>query len=636
MIFIVLPSRFLISVALLGGLSAHAQNAKSAATQEGPIRLDHPLRIDLPSSVKGKKVRIRNLETGREAVLDVGDENFLLSDSVRNLFDPEKPILTPEFSVLEIDKSSVPQRVPFPNGVGFYYSRSLVFDQPRWRKLGYRTLRGNVEIRIVLEPHLQTALLSADEAARRRSLMEDQGLRKLFDIGWRALGAKRYDVGLEAFGRMLKRREKLRPDQLSQAHLGHGIARFHQQGCATVNEDFLEADRDPRNADDVSYYRALCLVEARKDVEAETIFRELARKQHPRYAEQSRFYLGVIAENDERFEEAESAYLDTIDFASDAGLVQLAKSRLEKLRKAKAAYNYDRKWFSAALVASAGYDSNVVSLPQELSPADYSLSNVSSFPFLGVVYAELKPPLGDRFDNRYRLTAVALHHSNGQLVETSDIQSYDASTSLGWTMNPKNTATLGLGYNSLYRGPFGKSGEYLASTSFDLKWSRGIGPAANPSAVMDTSFKWALVRPREVAALPDYDLRATSYLLSWRYLFRRTPNVYGPGIDVEYRPSEGRENSYAALTVLGKWDRPLVESWALSLGQELALQYTPYYQTASDRKDWLVRYTGSVSRLWTSWMETRLQIIGNMSFSSNKSQYQYQRIQGNFLLTLFY
>lgn len=603
-----------------------------------PIRVDQPVRIQLPASMKNKKVRIRNLQTGRETILDVGDEEFLLSDSVRTIFDPAKPLLQPEFSVLENKKSAVPQRVPFPNGVGFYYSRSLIFDQPYWRKLSYLAQRTGQEIRIWLEPQSQTAALGAEEAARRRNLQEDGGLRKLFDIGWRALTAKRYDVGLEAFSRVLKRKEKLTPEQLSQASLGNGIARFHQQGCAAVDEDFREADRDPRNSDDVSYYRALCAVEARKDAEAEAIFRELARKQHPRYAEQSRFYLGVIAENDERFDEAESAYLDTIDFAGDAGLVTVAKGRLEKLRKAKADYNYERKWFSGAFMASAGYDSNVVSLPQELSPADYSLSHVSSYPFLGVGYAEIKLPVGQRVDNRYRFTAVAVHQSNGQLVATSDLQSYDAGTTLGFAFSPKDNGTLGAGYTSLYRGQFRKSSEYLASTNIEAKWSHLVGEAASPRASMDTNFKVSLVRPRQSAVSPDFDLRANSYLLGWRYTMRhKLPQTFGPGVDLEYRPSSGKENTYWSITTLGKWDQPLgPERWALAFGQELAFQYTPYYQSAAKRKDWILRYTASVSRLWTAWFETRIQLIGNASFSSDKSHYQYQRAQANFLLTLFY
>jgi hypothetical protein len=609
-----------------------------ARREQGPIRVDPTTKIQLPPTVKGKKVRIRNLQTGRETVLDVGDEDFIHSDQVRTILDPAQPVLVPEFSVLENERHSVPQRVPFPGGVGFYYSRSLVFDQPYWRKLGYVTRKAGPETRIVLEPQTQTASLSADEAARRRGLQEDRGLRKLFDIGWRALGIKRYDVGLEAFRRILARRERLDAEQLSQAFLGQGIARFHQQGCAAVDEDFREADRDARNADDVSYYRALCDVEGRKDAEAEAVFRELARKQHPRYAEQSRFYLGVIAENDERFDDAESAYLDTIDFANDASLVQMAKSRLDKLKRLKADYNYDRKWFSAAAVASVGYDSNVVALPQELSPADYNLTNAASFPFLGVVFTEVKPPLGETIDNRYRFTTVALHQSNGQVAETSDIQSYDASTSLAWTFNPKHSLGFGLGYNSLYRGLLGKSGEYLASTNFDLKWTKAVGSAETPEAVMETNVKTSLVRPRQAAVDPDFNTRANSYQLSWRYLVRRvSPHVFGPGVDFEYRPSSGRENSYWSLSVVGKWDRPIgPESWSMSLGHEGVLQYTPYFQSAGKRKDWVLRYTGSVSKLWTSWLETRVQVIGNLSFSSDKSNYQYQRAQANFLLTMFY
>ncbi len=609
-------------------------SAAFAQTESPRIRGDEPFRIQIPPSVREAraKVRIRNLETGKELILDSRDDEFIASETVRTLMDGTNPAFQPEISVLEARPEE--RKVPFPGGVGFYQSRSLVFDQPTWRKLD---LRVRQDAKGVLIQALSTGALTPVDAERRRSLREGQAFKRLFEIGWEALGKRRYDIGLEAFGRLLARKAALAPAQRAQAHLGRGIALFHQKGCESIDVDLREADRDEANRDDVSYYRALCLVEAKKSKEAGGIFQSLLDRQNPRYADQSRFYLGVVAENEERWDEAETAYLDTIDFAADKGIVALATQRLEAVRRARSDANYQNKIFSVGLVGGFGFDSNVVALPQELSPEAYNVSDEASTLLSAIGFFEIKPPWGDRIDHRLRATAVAVHYANGSVADLSDSQIYDAATTFAYSLSPKESLAIGANYASVYRGWVGRSTPYLAVPGFELRWFRVLGdPAASPGE-METAIKYVRTIAKQTPASEANDPSANSYLLSWRYVVRKEkPHVFGPGVDFEFHPAAGTETSYYSLSVLGRWDLPISQRAGLSLAQEGSFQYTPYYRSALQRKDFVFRYSGSLVKPWTAWFETRLQGVGTLSFSTDKLNYQYYKYQLNLLMTLVY
>ena len=608
-------------------------------------------KIQVPAELrkKGVKIRIRNKATGQAKTIDLGDEEFISSDAVRELMDPKTQAFKPEFAVLGQEEKRRPynERKSLKPGMS-PLTRSLVFDQPAWRQVGFKpfkTKSGQIVFKLDAQPGLvvagATAITSVpmptpDEASRRRALMEPGDIRKLFDIGWRSLAAHRYDLGYIAFGRLLNRKDMLSPDQATQAHLGHGISTFHQQGCGKIEQDFVFAEKNPKNQEDVFYYRGLCYVEAKRYPEADAMFKVLAQKNGSKYAESSRFFVGVVAENQERYEDAESAYMDTIDFASDKHIVSLAKTRLEAAKQARIQRDFARKWFTLALTGAAGWDSNVVGLPRSLAPADYSLKNKSSGSLLGLMYTEVKPPWTRSIDLKFKYTLLQLSYLSAEIKPNYNIRSHEIGTSVAFNPSDRDQVGLGISYNSILKATAGTVGEFMVTPAFEVSWQKTQGPLDAPVSDIATTFRVSLQRPRAIPS-PTFDATANSYLLSTRYNMRHVAgHTFGPGLDIEYKPASGTEVSYYSASLLGKWDSPVgPESWEMYATQEGGLQYTPYYDSASKRKDTILKYSGAVARLMTSWMELRLQFVGTMSLSS-QSTYAYNKAQFNLMVNAFF
>ncbi len=607
-----------------------------------PVPTDKGVQFEIPEHIrkKGGKLRIKNTQTGKEAVLDITDEDFISSEVVRSLLDSDNQVLVPEFSILESVKT-VRSRLPAPTDPslgGFRISKSLIFDQPTWKTIGFRAQRLKSGIvKIEIDPKVKNIVISVEEAARRRSLREARGLKTLFDAGFAALNKYQYAVSLEAFERILKKMDVLDAEQKVQAHFGRGVSNFHQKGCSEAQKDFKVADVNPKYFEDISYYRGLCFVESKKFDDAQTLFQELVKRQSALYAEPSRFYLGVVAENKESYDEAESAYLDTIDFANDKKLVELAKERLELVKRLKAEANFQRRLVNFATTLGYGYDTNVIALPQGLSPADYNVTNQASGSVMGMGMMEIKVPFwGQSIDQRLRFTGLLMHYLQSDISSAYDIQSYDGSTSFGFITGERNNWVLGGGYNLVYLGSVGSSVQYLATPSGEIKLQRFFGPLQNPTSDWETGFKYSKVIAKTAAATPESDGNAQSFAFTNRFNFRESsPDVYGPGFDFEFRPATngGTDTSYWSTTLLGKWDFPIAaESLGLLLNQEAAIQYSDYYQGSAGRKDTVAKYTVSVAKGWFEMMETRLQFIASKSFS-NVSTSQYSKFQLNFTVS---
>lgn len=609
---------------------------------------------------KGGKIRIKNAVTGKAKVIDLADEEFISSDAVRELMDPSKPQFKPEFSVLDFEHKGGAKGSRAGAGGGMNsITRSLVFDQPVWREVTFKAMRAKSGAivflldektgKVVPGPRVvrggtSTAvtslpLPSPEEAARRRNLLEGSDVKKLFDIGWRAINAKRYDLAFIAFGKLTQKEELLNAEQSTQAHLGRGLSRFHQEGCAKIEEDFRVAERNPANRDDISYFRGLCHVEAKRYREADSLFKDLGQKKDSKYAESARFFVGVVAENEERYGDAEAAYMDTIDFAQDQALVTLAKARLENAKQLRIQQEFASKWLLLALTASGGWESNAVSLPRDLAPSAYGVSKASSAVDMGLVYAEIKPPWTRAADFKIKYTGLLMHYLTKDVADSFDIQSHELGMSVGFTPTEKDSVGLGISYNSVFKKTDGTFGELLATPGFQFDWTQVNGPADNPSSDFNVNFKAGLVRPRTKPAggLETVDPTANSYLLAWRYnIHAGGGETYGPGVDLEYRPSVGSENSYYSATLLGKWDQPVgPEAWELYTSQEFAFSYTPYYESEASRKDWVAKYTGSVAKLVTGWMEARLQGIATVNHSSVSTN-TFNKFQINLLLSAFF
>jgi hypothetical protein len=606
------------------------------------------LRIEIPPEVRaeGGKIRVTNRLTGRSKTLEVSHRRTLTEDDVGDLVDPDGGF-EPEFSLLTSDGKYRPLRSLSPASTKL--AQSLIFDRPLWRGVGYDA-RDTEAARIFRlrkqmgplqpwrpDPPFATPSPSPAVEAAKRSKLETAEIRRLFDEGWAALHSKQNDVAFTDFSALVAGEGSLSAEQRTQAHLGRGMARFHQEGCAKVEEDFVIAEKDPKHYDDVTYFRGLCLVEGKKFAEAEPLFRSLVNKTGSTYGESARFLFATTCENQEKYDDAESAYLDLIEFGEDANLVKISKERLEAVRALRAAKEYERKWYVAAATLALGYDTNVVSLPQSLAPSAYNITRPSSPSAMGLVFAELKIPYVKIFDPRVRYSFLTLSYLRSEL-KTNDIQSHDAGGSLSYTLNDQHRFSAGLGYNSVFLGPMGLSGEYIATPSLDASWQRTRGTAEAPLGDDTVSAKLSFARPRKHVELEVFDATSNSYLVGYRRTTRtESGNVFGPGADLEYKPAKGKENSIVALSALGRWDLPvgpqILEIYA---SQEVALIYTRYYESSGKRKDTLARYTGSIAKLWKPWLETRFQVIGTLNFSSLKANYQYRKGQVNLLVSAFF
>lgn len=635
-------SKFYFSLYLVfSASSVWAQNQKVTEKPSAPIPTQKGVQVQIPAHLRkpGTKLRVKNLDTGREAIFEVSDEEFIASDVVRSLLDKDGDKLIPEFSILDsIKKQRARMPAPTDPGLGGYrISKSLIFDQPVWRTVGYRTERlKNGVIKIEIDPKVRNIVISPDVAERRRSLREARGIRELFEAGWKALKAGQYNVSLEAFERVVNKKDLLKPEQISQAHLGKGISNFHQKGCDFIDEDFREADKDPKNYEDVSYYRALCFVEKARFDDAEGLFAELVKRQSASYLEASRFYLGVVAENKQNYDAAESAYLDTIDFANDQRIVELAKERLQLVRRLRAEANYQSRLVNFAATFGTGYDTNVIALPQGLSPSDYNVSNKASISYLGLGMMEIKLPFyGKGLDHKLRFSGLLMHYQRPDISTNYDIQSGDAATSFTFMAAERNNFILGASFNRVYLGGLGVSTPYLDTMAGEFKWQRYLGPLDNPTGDLDNTFKFSKFLSKRAAATATSDSNAQSFLINSRYNIRTSaPHVYGPGLDIEYRPATngGTDNSYYMGALVGKWDFPVgPEDWGVMLNQETGFQYTSYYESSTGRSDKLLRYSVSAGKGWFEMMETRAG-VSYMKSLSNVSTSRYSKIQ--FTLTL--
>jgi hypothetical protein len=170
------------------GNNSWSQSSPKETRKTAPVPTENGVKISIPEHLrkKGGKLRIKNIETGKEAILEITDEEFISSDVVKSLLDGQNQSIVPEFSVLESVKT-VRSRLPAPTDPslgGFRISKSLVFDQPTWRTIGFRAQRLKSGIvKIDIDPKVQNIVISVEEAARRRSLKEAKNIRLLFEAG---------------------------------------------------------------------------------------------------------------------------------------------------------------------------------------------------------------------------------------------------------------------------------------------------------------------------------------------------------------------------------------------------------------------------------------------------------------------
>ena len=523
-------------------------------------------------------------------------------------------------------------------------SEQLLGSPYRWREIlelnpqikNPDLILEGTELRVPLKaPNSKSLVFDQPTETKKYPKLKPVDVKALLVRGQAELEAKKFNLAQATFAEA--QAQTLSAEQRADAALGHGLATFHQQGCAPARADLAEAAKDPRHEDEAHYYEGLCLVEEKKFAEADARFSELVRKRSPRFAEESLFYRGFIADREDRWSDAESAYQDTIDFADQKRLVTISEERLRAMRARKLTSWAEQKVFFATASLGLGYDTNVVALPRSLAPSAYGLSSASSASALGLVAAGIKNPWANPWDHRVRYSYLVLHYFDSAIATANELQSHDLSTSLDTSLSPRSQGGLSLGYSSVFTGKLGLAKEYLAIPSGEVRWSRVMGPLEKPEAVLATSLRYTYAGARVAATNPDQDQNGQSFLLSTRYTLRhRAPHTYSPGLDLEYRPSRGKENTYFSGTALGRWDMPAgPEKWQMFLSQEGAFQYTKYLQSSASRGDGALKYTATLTKIWAPWFETRLQVVGTYAFS-NVSTYAFNRAQVNLGASMTY
>jgi hypothetical protein len=644
------------------GLLCGGVEAASVASVASP-----PLKLSVVSSVRlapevfrlGQRLRIRNLSSGAQVVIPIDKaQPYVSVDVLSRLVNSPDQEWLPEFSVLA---SASPRQQSSPYGVlpqALRVHRSILesrgsapdFKSPaanssdaslRWRVLGYRLLKAPSGLAYLeVSERVRNVFIRPEEAARRLQAKEQRNISRLFELAWRAMAIERYDLGREAFENIRKREAFLDAQQKAQLYLGLGTSSYHLEGCnRRVDEYLIEADRDVQNRDDVSYFRALCLMAKEEYKDAEVLFKELAEKKHPGYGEASSFYLGVIAETDERFDDAEAAYLDTIDFSSDSSLVTLAQQRLENVRTLQQIHSYDTKWITGGLSLSGTYDSNVVALPSDLSPSDYGLNKASSFLASSVAFLTLTPPWSRSFTHSLSYNFLLNKHFDKGLASNYDSNTHDLGTQVQFYSSAFTSHAMGYSWTRVWLGPLGSSEENLRSHSAFYLLRNFLGPnPSQPQSILDFTLRYLAIRPIKAPFQPERDLKANGVSLSTKYTRRSDfPHVHGPEASIEYRPAKGRENSLWDFKLGGFWDYTFNggrSAWYIN--QSGSFSYKPYYQSSSNRHDYNLYYTGALGRNWDEGFDMKLQFQGNLNFSTLKRSYQYQQASISLLVTAYF
>jgi len=618
-----------------------------------PIRLSQVSSVRLSPEVfrLGQKLRIRDLSSGKSIVVEISSAESYLPTGIlsRVVASPNQEWL-PEFSVLAGAEGASSLNEPdLPPALRLRAAQlenknlaTSSYAPSTWRVLGYRVLKSPSGLLFLeVSDGVKTVFVTPEQAARRIEVRDAKTLKKLFDLGWRSLSIQRYDIGQEAFEGILKRAGRsLSEQQAAQAHLGLALSLYHREGCSkALDAHLLEADKDVANQDDVSYYTALCAMNDENYDQAEVLFKKLVEKQHQNYSEASAFYLGVIAETDERYDDAEAAYLDTIDFSSDNTLIGIAKTRLENVRALRAMSSLESKWISGGLGLGASYDTNVVALPQDVTPASVGLSKQAALLSSDLMFISLAPPWSRFFTHKLNYTFLLNNHFDSEIGRIYDSNIHDLGTQVGFRSEADTKHGLSYSWNSISLGPIGKSAETLRTKSFSysLKFLRGSNPE-QPDSELEWGYKYTAIRPTLEAVSTQSNLEANAHQISLKYQQRRNaPHVYGPELSAEWRSSKGSENSLWDYRIGANWDYyfgNMQSPWYLS--QNGYFSYKPYYDTVLNRHDYTLSYTGALGRTWGASIDTRLQLTGTFNFSTVKSAYQYHQQALSLLVTAFF
>jgi hypothetical protein len=454
---------------------------------------------------------------------------------------------------------------------------------------------------------------------------------------WNYIENNRYQQALNLYQTLQSKKNLSGEEQLALS-AGLGVSLYHQKGCAAARPHLSEARKSKRFQEDAFYYIALCEMEAGRPASAKSFFEFLVKAAHPSYEEPSRFYLALIEEGAENYDDAKTAYADLVDFSKDASLVSNAKKRLKIIEYKMASDKRRKKPWNALVSLGGGYDTNAVLLPQSLDPSIQNLDSEQSAVGTLLFYGVYRYPWSKALDQGFSYSGVALHHFNHKVSLTNDIQSHDLGTELAWDPSTVNQFTAAFNYAHIFLGELKDFDSYMATLSTQFKWKhRFTSPEGKVRSSLDNSLKLSRMESIKGTASSS-DPEGYSYLYKSRFSYQAVAkHSFGPQLSLEYRQANGTESSYWMYAPSGFWDIVLgKEAWGLKLAQELSFQHSFYYDSSRQRKDMNFSLTEALSKSISQNWESRLQVSSVLNVSNLKSNYQYDRFQVLLSLTGVY
>jgi hypothetical protein len=472
------------------------------------------------------------------------------------------------------------------------------------------------------------------ERRRRRTAALAQ-----LDSAWQRLSDGKYDQSLVGFDALLRgSRDLFSEEELDKVVFGRGLSRFHQVGCREAAEDFDQLQKLGPFYPDALYYGSLCSLDRGETSQARERMSALLALNNERYAEQGRFYLGVIAEAEADFVRAESAYLDTVDFSENTDLVRLAKERLNLLEDRKARDRYAKKIFSIMASLGLGWDSNALSLSTSQQPSDLNLKTGSSPSYLGLLYLEAKNPLLFPLQQKFQYTFLGLGYSDAAISQTTDLQSHELGVNVEWGEEIQGKHKLTASYGMTFLGQMGSSSKFMTTSTLKWDWTKaGLGKQSNIEHLWLHSLRVQKLSPTAEPTSAATDSNAIALSGSHRYKIFRDLDSWGPGVDWEYKAAKGNESKLALLGLSASYDKPF--EWGglkLNFGQELGIKNAFYFKSELSRKDFLVSSTSSLSHMLGQSYELRGQFVLMKNFSNLSQVYGFNRFQLNMSMTAFF
>ena len=625
--FVLKKLLLIASLAPLASLPAFAEEPDAFELLNPKLIIHFGLSPEIAG--RDNKVLIENVVNGRSVLVDAVGSSQTITPKMRDTLSSQgKDAIRLRFTALQSAASAFASPRYFDSSIWKIHER-LEFTHTHRYKLEAKvsSIAGD-DLNLLLKPAILMDLYKQELSTKFAA--SEPRLAK----AWNQMKARQYGYSLATFDDVLKKPMDLSEKQRERAHFGRGLSRFHQRGCGPMEEDFKTVEDSEEFRDDIRYYRALCAIEANDPKKARLLFTQVRDGGAERYADATRLYLGIVAELEEDFETAEGTYLDTIDFSQDQNLVSLAKDRLSQMKERRARAEYARKIFSVLGTLGGGYDTNAISLPASLTPADYSVQSSASPTWIGALMIEAKNPWLMSAVQKFSYNGFALGNTSAEIAPKSDVHAHEVGANISWTSNAGTGWTTAATYNLIYLGKIGASLPYLKTPSLKVDAMKALD-ANNPSPrVWQSSTKFSYVIPAQAPLSTATD--ATAYDFSHRSVVKipKQGFSWGPGFDTEWKLSKGSENSFIAANALVNYQREL-GWWNLNFSQDAGAGLSSYYQSAATRKDWAFKYSASISRLITAKLESRLQVSATKTISNNAA-FQYDRYQASFLLTAFY